>query len=266
MIRSYYYNQSLKKFIVGFANIFSGLQVRTGMDGCGNVSTIDVPIIYGSRDRVVSAIGASNTQNKQYTLPILSCFQTGLEMDPMRIKGLNLVDTRTALEQGGVYPDDVKVIRRVMPIPYNMQMELAIHVSNTDQLYQILEQILILFDYDMQLQFSDAPYDWTKITKLFLLGINNEENYPIGIDRRAIIWTLNFNLPIWLSPPMEVRDEVIKSIHIQLGDLSNFNLTEIGDDGELTPFTDVWDTLIIEPDVPEDEVIPPPKPGEGEEP
>lgn len=236
IIRHYYYNQQLKKFIVGFANIFTGLKVRTGLDGCGEITELEVPIIYGSRDRVVSAIGASNTQNKQYTLPMLACYQTGLEMDPNRMKGVNQVDRRSYLEQGGVFPDDVKAIKRVMPVPYNMQMELAIHASNTDQLYQILEQILIMFDYDLQLQFNDAPFDWSRVTSLFLIGINNEENYPTGIDRRVIIWTLQFSLPIWLSPPIEIRNEIIQGITMRIGDLSEFKLDEIDENGNLAPF------------------------------
>jgi hypothetical protein len=244
-IRQYYYNQQLKKFIVGFANIFTGLKVRTGKDGCGEVSEIEVPLIYGSRDRVVSAIGASNTQNKQYTLPMMACYQTGLELDPNRMKGVNQVDRRSYLEQGGVFPDDVKSIKRVMPVPYNMQMELSIHASNTDQLYQILEQILILFDYDLQLQFNDAPFDWSRVTSLFLTGINNEENYPLGVDRRILIWTLQFNLPIWLSPPIEIRNEIIESINLRYGNLDDFTLDEIDENGNLAPFTNPWATSQI---------------------
>ena len=240
IIRHYYYNQQLKKFIVGFANVFAGLKVRTGVDGCGEISEVEVPIIYGSRDRVVSSIGASHTTNKQYTLPILACYQTGLELDPNRMKGVNQVDRRTYLEQGGIFPDDVKAIKRVMPVPYNMQMELAIHASNTDQLYQIIEQILIMFDYDLQLQFNDAPFDWSRITSLFLLGINNEENYPTGIDRRVLIWTLQFNLPIWLSPPVEVRNEIIRAITLRIGDMDDFVLDEIDEQGNLAPFTNPW--------------------------
>lgn len=242
MIRHYYYNQQLKKFIIGFSNVFTGLKVRTGMDGCGQISEIEVPIIYGSRDRVVSAIGASNTQNKQYTLPMMACYQTGLEMDPTRMKGVNQVDRRTFLEQGGVFPDDIKAIKRVMPVPYNMQMELAIHASNTDQLYQIIEQILIMFDYDLQLQFNDAPFDWSRITSLFLTGINNEENYPLGIDRRVLIWSLTFTLPIWLSPPVEIRKEIIQGIALRIGDMADFVLDEIDENGELAPFNNPWST------------------------
>lgn len=257
IIRQYYYNQQLKKFIVGFANIFTGLKVRTGKDGCGDISEIEVPIIYGSRDRVVSAIGASNTQNKQYTLPMLACYQTGLEMDPSRMKGVNQVDRRSYLEQGGVYPDDVKSIKRVMPVPYNMQMELAIHASNTDQLYQILEQILILFDYDLQLQFNDAPFDWSRVTSLFLQGINNEENYPLGVDRRMLIWTLQFNMPVWLSPPIEIRNEIIATINLRYGDLADFVLDEIDENGNLAPFTEPWTSTELAVPANADAVNPP---------
>ena len=245
MIRHYYFNNQLKKFIVGFANVFTGLQVQTGKDGCGNTAMIEVPIIYGSRDRVVSAIGASNTQNKQYTLPMMACYQTGLEMDPNRMKGVNQVDKRSYMEQGGVFPDDIKAIKRVMPVPYNMQMELAIHTSNTDQLYQILEQILIMFDYDLQLQFNDAPFDWSRITSLFLIGISNEEPYPTGVERRIITWSLQFNLPIWLSPPVEIRNEIIRSINIRFGDMSDFTLDEIDETGTLVPFSEPWTTTPI---------------------
>lgn len=242
MIRSYFYNSQLKKFIIGFANIFSGLQVRTGKDGCGEISEINVPIIYGSRDRVVSAIGASNTQNKQYTLPMMACYLVNLEMNPGRMKGTNQTDKRTYLEQGGTFPDDVKAVKRVMPIPYDMQMELSIHTSNTDQMFQILEQILILFDYDLQLQFNDAPFDWGKITSLFLTSINNEENYPTGIDRRVIVWNLQFTMPVWLSPPLEIRNEIIESINLRYGNLDDFNLSEIDENGNINPFTEPWAT------------------------
>lgn len=258
IIRQYYYNQQLKKFIVGFANIFTGLKVRTGKDGCGDISEIEVPIIYGSRDRVVSAIGAANTQNKQYTLPMMACYQTGLELDPNRMKGVNQVDRRSYLEQGGVYPDDVKSVRRVMPVPYNMQMELSIHASNTDQLYQILEQILIMFDYDLQLQFNDAPFDWSRVTSLFLIGINNEENYPTGVERRVLIWTLQFSLPIWLSPPIEIRNEIIANINLRYGNMDDFVLDEIDENGNLAPFTEPWTGTAIESTGTPDGVVPPP--------
>jgi hypothetical protein len=265
-LRQYYYNGQLKKFIIGFANIFKGLQVQTGFDACNEQSFIEVPICYGSRDRVVASIGARNTQNQQHTLPIMSCYMTGLELAPDRFHGNGQMDTRTALEQGGVFPDDVKVIQRLVPVPYNMSMELSLYSSNTDQMYQMLEQLLLLFEYDMKLQFNDAPFDWTRVTKVLLTGINNEENYPLGPDRRAIVWSMTFELPIWLSLPADVRTGIIQSIVIQIGDGSNLTLDEVDANGNLAPFGtgELYASYTIsENSIVPDPNVPPPDPGNG---
>jgi hypothetical protein len=212
------------------------MQVYGGLDGAGQPIMMDVPVRYGSSDRVTAAIASGNTQNRLHTLPMMSSYLTGLELAPDRMHGVNQTDRRTFLEQGGIFPDDVKSIQRVMAIPYNMQMELSIYASNTDQMFQIIEQILILFDYDMQLQFNDAPFDWTKISKLFLHGISNEENYPMGVDKRIIIWSLQFEMPVWLSPSLEIRNDLVQSIKVRIGDLNTLTLDEIDQDGNLTPF------------------------------
>lgn len=238
MIRQYYYNKQLKQYIVMFANLFAGLQVQAGKDECGCDQFIEVPIVYGSMDRVVASIGARNTQNMQHTLPMMSCYMTEMAMAPDRLHGVNQVDKRTVLEQGGIYPTDIKAMRRVMPIPYDLSFELAIIASNTDQLLQILEQVLILFDYDLQVQRNDAPYDWTKITSVYLEGINNEENYPLGTERRIINWTLTFRMPAWLSPPAEMRSALIQSIAVRFGDLEGLTLNQIDENGNLQPFDD----------------------------
>jgi len=236
VIRHYYYNKQLKKYIIGFANVFTGLQVSTGLDGTGTLTQVEVPVRYGSSDRVAAAIASGNTQNKLHTLPIMSCYMTSLELAPERMHGVNQVDKRTYLEQGGVFPTDVKAITRVMAIPYNMVMELSIYASNTDQMFQILEQILMLFDYDLQLQFNDAPFDWTKISKLILTGLQNEENYPSGADKRMIVWTLTFELPVWMSPPLDVRNELINNISIRIGNIDSLSLDEVDQNGDLIPF------------------------------
>lgn len=245
MIHNYYYNQQLKKFILGFSNVFTGMQVSAGLDGAGNPVKMEVPIRYGSSDRVTAAIAAGNTQNKLHTIPMMSAYMTGLDLAPDRLHGVNQTDRRTYLDQGGIFPDDIKSIQRVMAIPYNMQMELSIYASSTDQMFQIIEQILILFDYDLQLQFNDSAFDWTKISKLKLTGIQNEENYPAGTDRRMIIWTLQFELPIWMSPPIEIRNDLIKSISIRIGNLDTLTLNEVDSDGNLVPFGETYASIDI---------------------
>lgn len=236
MINNYYSHKQLKKWIITFANVFAGLQVHSGKDGCGEISVIDVPITYASKDRVVTMLGSSGTQNKQHSLPMMCCYLTNLELAPERRHGVNMLDRRTYVEQGGVVPADIKSARRIMPIPYNALFELNIYASNTDQMFQMLEQIFIIFDPDIQVQKSDAPFDWIKTTKIELTGISNEENVPLGSERRVITWNLSFEMPIWLTPPMEIRDDIINKIHLRMGDIENFSLNEFDENGEPQPF------------------------------
>jgi len=263
-IRHYYYNGQFKKAIKAFANIFAGLRVHAGLNACGEIDEISVPIRYGSTDRVAAAISARNTQNQPYTLPIMTCYMTGIELAPDRLHGVNMVDRRTYIEQGGIYPDDVKAIRRVMPVPFNLQMELAIHSSNTEQAYQILEQLLMLFDYDLQLQLNDAVFDWGKITKVTLTSIGNEEVYPTGTERRVLVWNLNFDFPIWISPPYEVRTEIVQSITLALSDLDNFVFEEIDENGNLTVFDPLITRTFTTAPPTVDPLVPPVKPYEAQ--
>lgn len=165
-----------------------------------------------------------------------------IELAPDRRKGTGMTSNKTYMPTGGVFPDDLKVNKRVMPIPYNLTMELALYASNTDQLFQILEQILLVFDPDIQIQKSDAPFDWARLTTVHLDSIQNEENYPMGTDRRMIVWTFNFSMPIWLSPPMDIKNEVVHKVIQRLGNLDGFALNEYDENGELQPFSEVFGT------------------------
>ena len=229
-----------------FANIFTGLTVRTGKDGCGDITEVPVPVRYGATDRVAGSIAANNTQNNLHSLPIMSCFMNGIELAPERQKGISTQDRRTYLPQGGAYPTDVQVIQRTMPIPYNLTFELSVYASNTEQAFQILEQILILFDYSIQVQFNDAAFDWAKITSVILdSGPRNETIYPVGTDRQVIVWTFPFTFETWLSPPMEVRNDLINQIMVNIGDMAGYVLEEYDENGNLIPFEENYGSFVV---------------------
>lgn len=235
MITNYFYEGYLRSYLLQFCNIFAGLKVATGKGECGETEFISVPITVGSRDRVVAAIQAGNTQNKPFSLPIMAASISNLSLATNR-KGIGVVDKRVFLPAGGVYPDDLRTVTRVMPIPYIMSAELAIYASNTLQLHQILEQLLMLFDPVLQIQTSDSAFDWTKITTVELTGINNEENYPAGGDKRILQWTLTFDIPIYISAPVDIKDEMVRKIVIQYGDLKGFVINEFDEDGNQVAF------------------------------
>ena len=236
MINHYHFDNQLRQYLLQFVSIFYGLQVQTGKGECDEQQFITVPVVVGNKDRVVAALLAGNTQNRMFSLPHMSAYLQALAPSPERRRTPGILDQRTTMKVGGIFPDDLTVVKRAMPVPYDATIELSIYASNTQQMHQMLEQILVLFNPDLQIQKSDGPFDWTRITRVELTDIANEENYPSGTERRMIVWTLSFMVPIYLTIPLGVRDDVVRKVIIQIGSLDQMNVNEVDENGELLPF------------------------------
>jgi len=212
----FYYDEQHKQYLLQFAAIFSEMFVKIGANEDREERLIPVEIHYGSKDRAAHAILAGNTQNKPVRLPNMSMYISSIDLAPERRKGVGIADRHTHLPRGGLLPDDVQVVHRLMPVPYNMSIELAIFTSNQDQHMQILEQILMLFDPTLQIQLSDSPFDWKKITQVELQAIRFDENYPIGTDRRMIQTSLDFKVPIYIAPPAQIKQDYVEKIKMRI--------------------------------------------------
>jgi hypothetical protein len=229
---TYHYDSQLRSYIVQFMAVFAGLKVSVGENDFDKQSNlIDVPIRYGSVDRVVAAVKADNTQNKPVRLPTMAAYLASIQMAPEARKGVNVVERRPFLERGASFPNDIRVIEREQPIPYIAVFDLSIMTSNTDQHYQILEQILTLFNPIIQIQTSDDVHDWKRITTVELTDIGLEENYPPGQDNRIIQTTLSFVVPIYMAPPTVINRNYVAEIKMRLAAVAaNESVTDIVSD------------------------------------
>lgn len=216
-IREYYYNHQLRNYLAQFMAIFAGMRVQTGWNDDQEPKMLSTPIQHASKDRVVGFLQSAFTQNKPVRLPMMSAHISGIEMMNNRFKGMPNKRRNTFLETGRQFPDDIQTIEQRMPVPYQANMELSIWASNQQQHYQILEQILMIFNPLLQIQSSDEPFDWTKITTVELQSISPEENIPAGTDRRMIRTTLNFAVPVYISAPVSVHDNFVKDIYLRIG-------------------------------------------------
>lgn len=243
MINNYFYDGQLRRYLLQFVSIFHGLQVETGIGECGVAERIPVTTVVGNKDRVVAALMSGNTQNRKFSTPTMSAYLSSLDLAPERRRNPGMLDQRVTLPTGGVFPDDLTSVKRAFPIAYNATFELTIYASNTQQMHQILEQILVLFNPALQIQVSDGEFDWTCLTSVELVGISNDENYPSGQDKRLSMWTLTFLVPIWLSIPMGIRDDLVRRVIIQLGDLGKISVNEVDDEGHLIPFGEPLGTI-----------------------
>ena len=216
-LSNYYYQEQIRKYMIQFMAIFSGIQVSVGKnpnnhDGEG---LIKVPIIHGSKDRVTAAILASNSPNVPVKLPAMSCHLIGIQMAIDRMKGQGTQYSSKSFPKGGIFPDDVTAVYKHMPVPYYFVTELSILTSNLRQKHEILEQIMILFRPDLYIFTSDDNQDWTAINTVTLNDINIEENYPTGSEKRILSTNINFQFVAYMSAPASVRDNLINSIKLR---------------------------------------------------
>jgi hypothetical protein len=195
--------------------------------------------MYGDLTRQVASIIKDNSENKMPTVPRISCYITGLELDTSRLADSTFVSKvnireRTyedvagqrvyGTEQGAGY-----TVERLMPTPFKLKVKADIWTSNTDQKLQLLEQMLILFNPSLEVQTTDNYIDWTSLSVIYLTSTNfSSRSIPQGTETDIDIASLEFEMPIYISPPTKVKKlgvvrAVVNNMFTNTGDAININ-------------------------------------------
>jgi len=245
ILSNYYSQNQIKKYLIQFMSIFSGLQVSVGKNDFNSQSNlIRVPVVHGSKDRVVAHILARNSPNVPVKLPLLSVRFTDMELAVDRMAGMRTVDATVAFPRGGVFPDDLKTVHRLKPIPWRIKGEVNVLTSNLHHQYEILEQIALIFDPDLIIYTSDDPHDHTSINRVSLLSVDNEENYPAGQERRILSISFSFQIDAWISAPVEVKEDLIAKIKVRIQNIGeSTTLKEVKEVAASRGITDEYETL-----------------------
>ena len=237
----YFYDQQLRRFLLQFARIFSNFDVEFGANeaGQGPGSEVDtlvrVPVRYGDASRQAQTILQNNSANDMPATPLMTFYITDLKYDRPRIQEPNFVSNMSVRQrtydsatdtyettQGNAF-----TIERIMPVPYEMTINLDIWTSNTNQKMQLLEQILTLFNPSLEIQSTDNYIDWTSLTVLYLKDVRwSSRTIPVNADNPIDVATLSFTLPLWITPPAKVKklgvvERIIASVYDAQGDLIN---------------------------------------------
>lgn len=208
---TYHYQAQIREYISQFMRIFSGLQVQDGVDrdSSGENDYRSVNLAYGNMDRVVAQVLHKRGTFVAQKLPVISAYLTGIELNTENMQASAHVDRVTFTDQS----DGLKKnLARPMPTAYKANIDLYIYSSNSTMKYQLLEQILTLFNPTLSLQKSDDINDWTNITEVSLVSISTEENAPVGPDERLIVDVLSFSFDFYLNYPFQITGSVIEQI------------------------------------------------------
>ena len=204
----YFYNEILRKTIIGFGTLFNGLSVK--QDG----SVVKVPLAYGPTQKFLARLeqAPNLSQATQISLPRMSFEFTGLTYDSSR----KVTTTQTIAVKN---PDDGTDIKKVfMPVPYNMQFELAIMCKLNDDALQLVEQILPFFQpqYNLTINLVSLINE-KKDVPVVLENITMDDQYEGDFtSRRVLLYTLRFTAKTYLFGPVtSASKDIIKTASVR---------------------------------------------------
>ena len=232
MAVDFFYDDQIRRFLLQFTRIFSGFQVEYGKDDSGNPTYQTVPIRYGDASRQAQTIIANNSANSMPCAPMMSFYIDDLSYARDRVQEPYYIENRTFRQRE--YDTDTETyettqgnafqVQRHMPVPYDLSIKLDIWTTNTQQKWQLAEQILPMFNPALEIQSTDNYLDWTSLSVVELAGVNYSSRTIPNNEEQIDIMTLSFVLPFWLSMPAKVSKngiihKVIASIYDSDGDI-----------------------------------------------
>ena len=209
MLGTYTYHEIIRKTIVGFGTLFNDIEIRRTGEG-GRIEAMKVPLSYGPKQKFLARLEqqAAQEQPVQMVLPRIAFEVKNISYDSSR--KVSPIQTIKAVD-----PDnDAKVRRAYMPVPYNIDFELAIIAKNSDDAVQIVEQILPYFQPSFNITLNlVSVIGEKKDVPITLTSISYEDDYEgDNMKRRAIIYTLQFSTKTYLYGPVSDSSVIKKAI------------------------------------------------------
>ena len=196
----YFYNEILRRTIIGFGTLFNNLTIKATNASDSVVSVTKVPLAYGPTQKFLARLEQSPDLNKStaMTLPRMSFEFTGLTYDPSR----KVTTTQTFVVKDPNTGEETK--KGFMPVPYNMQFELSIMCKLNDDALQIVEQILPYFQpaYNLTVELVEGIKEKRDVP-VVLENITMEDNYTGDFkERRVLLYTLRFTAKTYMYGPV----------------------------------------------------------------
>lgn len=256
MLGNHFYNEAIRKTVVGFGTLFNNIEVKRKDPQTNDVLDVQkVPIGYGPRDKFTARIedNPDPTPGAPYEymrLPRMYFEMTKINYDSTR-KVSPVQKYKNIIADNG---NEVRV--QYVPVPYNIDFELGVLVKSQDDGLQIVEQILPYFQPNFNITVNFIPdMNEKKDVAIVLNDINLDDTWDGEYaNRRMITWTFQFTAKSYIYGPFNQADIIRKAIIFEtVGDLqqnkrnARFSYTpkaleDYNDDGVVTPADDAFVT------------------------
>ena len=205
----HFYDGQVRRYLTQFMRVMSNFSYK---DAKGKLTQI--PVRYGDMNRQVASLLKKNSENTIPSAPFIACYIKDIQFDRPRLQDPTFVSTinireRAYDENGQEYLNTQGAnytVERIMPSPYLLTFSADIWTTNTDQKFQLWEQLAVLFNPSLEIQTTDNYIDWTSLSVLTLENqVWSSRSIPQGVEQDIDILNMTFSAPIWITPPAKVK-------------------------------------------------------------
>ena len=217
LLKSHFYHKSFTKYTSVFGSIFSNLRIIRE-----NGKEIKIPISYASRQHFDYHELEKKSPNISRTLPRMGFVLTGWEREVDRLQNKNHLIYQQNIDLTNESETNVQYNR----VPFKFNYSLFIATKNLDDMLQIIEQILVVFNPSVNVNLKDN--DELDIDDNITITLNSNDltdDYTFGEEptSKIIKTNLSFTIEGYLYMPT-IKNGVIKTININYKDIDTGEL------------------------------------------
>lgn len=234
----YFRHTIIKNVITGFGTLFNDIHVARYDENGVETKRIKVPITYAPKQKWVVRAEQEEpelTRSISVYFPRMSYELTNLSYDtsrklPSSQKSVAYTSTSGQLQS------------RHEKVPYVLTFQLNVIAKNTEDGFQIIEQILPYFSPDFCLTFKTFPIDNLVDVPISIGSVKFTEDYDGSFEERKVwIATIEFTAKVNFYGPVS-RSKVITHTDVTFTDFEEFVLygvtgTATGYDGNIYSVT-----------------------------
>ena len=225
----YWYYGNIRHMILCVLRLFQNFCVSSGVDEDGNQILKRVPVTFMSTDKSVVYMLNNNTDTVLQTVPKMVLALSNVKLNNDKISGAPYYPDATSFTEKKFNPDlgnyeykpgNSYNITRLNPLPIGLEFKLFVLTTMMDQKLQLFEQIRSLFSPTLEIQTSENPIDWSRVTSIALTGLNWSSKGTTNLDSTTLdSMDMTFEIDMNIDMPTIVEKQtMIEQINERIGD------------------------------------------------
>ena len=231
MLGHSFYHSTTRKFVIMFGNIFNEIYVTRLAADKTELQQIKIPITYAPKQKWYALMKDHPADNPvvKIQLPRMGFICEGFTVDQDRKN--NAVHKLVS-----IVDDGNKVLSQFMPVAVKFKFQLYVMSVNTDDVFQIVEQIVPFFNPDFNTTLDLIPGSAYKYdARVNMLDAPTMDDVYDGDfkERRVLTATFDFEIDGWIFGPIQ-KSGVIKRVQVDfhsvpgLGPITSEEMTTNG--------------------------------------